>query len=50
MRITVDNEMVDDQVIIVRGVCVDVPIYVESPRAGTEPVEDSHLLKRRGAE
>jgi hypothetical protein len=45
MHIKVDNEMVEDQVIHVRGVCVDVPIYVESSTYQFRTIVAGHVFR-----
>lgn len=45
MKIEVDNDMVEDQEIHVRGVCVDVPIYVESPVYEFRTIVAGHVFR-----
>merc|ERR1719271_2028008 len=45
MHIKVENDMVEDQVIHVRGVCVDVPIYVESSTYQFRTIVAGHVFR-----
>merc|ERR1719440_2265589 len=49
MYIKVDNEMVEDQVIHVCGVCVDVPIYVESSTYQFRTIVAGHVFRENVA-